>query len=204
MSFLPDLVFPIDSRPFGYTYGEWSARWWRWLLSIPKLENPAFDCSGANSYINQNDPDVFFLCQTYQEGHPSIPNRSVKVTAGRAIFMPIINWISVLNNDGDTDCELIETASKRMDVVGDLQITINDLTVKNGLQEYRAQSLFFDIVLPEDNLIGSRPGISRAISDGYWLFIRPLKRNTKIISYASCSSGLTKIGVNYTVHIQQV
>jgi hypothetical protein len=203
MSFLSHLVFPIESKPFGYTYGEWSARWWRWLLAVPKSENPAYDSRGAKSYINQNNPDVFFLCQTYQEGQPSIPNRSVNIAADSSIFMPIINWISVLNHDGDTDHELIETATKRMDAVGNLQITINDLTIENGLQEYRAQSPFFDINLPEDNIIGSRPGVTRAISDGYWLFIKPLKRKTKIISYASCSSGLTRIGVNYTLYVQQ-
>src|SRR5215212_4237473 len=153
MSFLHDSVFPIDSRPFGCTYGEWTARWWKWLLSIPKSENPAYDCKGAKSHINQNNHDVFFLCQTYQEGQPSIPNRSVHVSAHTSIFMPIINWISVLNHDGDTDHQLIETATKRMDVVGDMQVTINDLIIKNGLQQYRAGSPFFDVNLPEDNII---------------------------------------------------
>src|SRR6266481_4161440 len=24
-------VFPLDSSPYGNTYGEWNARWWQWL-----------------------------------------------------------------------------------------------------------------------------------------------------------------------------
>ena len=73
MQSLPISIFPIHSKPFGYTYGEWSAMWWQWLLSIPKSKNPALDSTGANAHINQNYPNVFFLCQTYQEGyHPSL------------------------------------------------------------------------------------------------------------------------------------
>jgi hypothetical protein len=197
-------IFPIHSKPLGYTYGEWSARWWQWLLSIPKSKNPALDSTGANAHINQIYPNVFFLCQTYQEGVPSIPNRTVTVPAGRSIFMPIINWISIMHNDGETDQELIQIANKRMDVVANLQITINELTLKDGLKEYRAQSAFFDIALPEDNIVALPPGLTRAVSDGYWLFLKPLEDNIKITSFGSCSSGLTKIGVSYNLSIKNL
>ena len=49
-------LFPIESRPYGLTYGEWSARWWQWLLSVPKSRSPAVDASGDNANVNQNDP----------------------------------------------------------------------------------------------------------------------------------------------------
>jgi hypothetical protein len=199
MQSLPNPIFPIHSKPFGYTYAEWSARWWQWLLALPKSKSPAFDSTGANANINQNYSNVFFLCQTYEEGVPSIPNRTVTVSAGRSIFMPIINWISILHNDGETDQELIEIANKRMDVVADLQITINGLTVKNGPEEYRAQSAFFEITLPEDNIVTSPSGLTRAVSDGYWLFLKPLESDTKITSFGSCSSGVTQLGVSYNL-----
>ena len=28
-------VVPPDAVEFGNTYGEWSARWWQWLMSLP-------------------------------------------------------------------------------------------------------------------------------------------------------------------------
>ncbi|HKG30482.1 MAG TPA: hypothetical protein VKA91_04365 [Nitrososphaeraceae archaeon] len=202
MQSLPISIFPIHSKPFGYTYGEWSAIWWQWLLSIPKSKNPALDSTGANAHINQNYPNVFFLCQTYQEGVPPIPNRTVTVPASRSIFMPIINWISIMHNDGETEQESIEIANKRMDVVASLQISINELTVKNGLEKYRAQSAFFEIALPEDNILALSSGLIRAISDGYWLFFKPLEGDTKISSFGSCSSGATRIGVSYNLSIE--
>ena len=74
---VPISIFPVNSKPFGCTFEEWSARWWQWLLSIPKSINPAFDSTGANANINQDNIEVFFLCQTYEEGGPPIPNGTV-------------------------------------------------------------------------------------------------------------------------------
>lgn len=201
---LPISVFPIHSKPFGYTYGVWSGRWWQWLLSIPKSSSPAFDPNGANANTGQNDPNVFFLCQTYEEGVPSVPNRTVNVPEGRSIFLPIINWISILHIDGETDQQLIEIATKRMDAAANLQITLNGLTVEKGLEEYRVQSAFFEIALPDDNILSLPSGLIRAVSDGYWFFFKPLEGNAKLSSFGSCSSGATKLGVNYNLSIEHL
>jgi hypothetical protein len=199
----PIPVYSLRSRPFGQTYGEWSATWWQWLLSIPKSRNPLDDPTGVNAHLNQKYQNIFFLCQTHENTVPHIPSRTVTLPAGVSIFMPIINWISILNIDGVTDQELTEVANKRMDEVGNLEITINGLNIRNGLEEYRSLSPFFEVWLPENNIIGSRPGMVRAVSDGYWLFLKPLKSDTTISSFGSCSSGLTKIGVNYNLYIEQ-
>ena len=192
-------IFPVHSKPFGCTFEEWSTRWWQWLLSIPKSRSPAFDLTGANARVNQDNAQVFFLCQTYEEGAPLIPHRNVTVPTGTAIFMPIINWISILHHDGESEQELVEIAAKRMDVVANLQFTVNDFPVKKRLEEYRVRSDCFDIMLPKDNILSSPPGAIRAVSDGYWLFFKLSDGNTKISSFGSCSSGVTNIGVCYNL-----
>jgi hypothetical protein len=193
-------MLPIDSKPFGLTYGEWSAKWWQWVVAIPKANNPMLDSIGFNANIDQKDSPVFFLCQTY-EGVDSIPNRAIKVSAGKVVFMPIINWISVLHNDGENDEELSDTARKRIDAVANLEITINHVVINKGLERYRAKSPFFEFELPEDNILGLAPGHKRAISDGYWLFIQLLGSDMKLASFGSCSSGITKIGVIYNISV---
>jgi hypothetical protein len=200
MQSIPIPIFPLDSKPFGHTYAEWSAKWWQWLLSIPKSRNPAFDSTGVCANLNQNYPDVFFLCQTH-ESAPFIPNRTVTITPGRSIFMPIINWVSILHTDGETDRELIEIANKRMDVVANLQLSIDGITIKAGLEKYRTQSQFFEVMLPENNIFALPSGTIRAVSDGYWIFLKQLEHDTELSSFGSCSSGVTKIGVNYTLHL---
>ena len=200
MSFQID-IFPIDSKPLGLTYGEWSIKWWQWICSIPKNKNPLFDWSGDNVNVNQNDSRVLFLCQTY-EGVESIPSRKNIITKGRSIFMPIINWISVMHHDGDSDQELLEIAKNKMNVVGPLEITINRITINKGLEKYRVLSPFFEIDLPENNIFGISSGKRRCISDGYWIFLYPISEDLRLSSFSSCSSGVTKIKVKYELNIQ--
>jgi len=189
-------IYPIDSKPYGKSYSEWSIEWWQWLSSIPKNKNPAFDWSGEYVNVNQNDPSILFLCQTY-EGVENTPIRRNKITKGRSIFMPIINWISIMGYDGNTDDELIEIARHKMDVIGPLEITINGETINKGLEKYRIYSSFFEINLPENNIFGILSGKKRCISDGYWIFLKPISKNISLHSFSSCSSGLTNIKVSY-------
>jgi hypothetical protein len=46
-------VFPPDSKPYGLTYAEWSAKWWEWFASISPESNPANDETGKNCAIDQ-------------------------------------------------------------------------------------------------------------------------------------------------------
>lgn len=189
-------IYPIDSKPYGISYSEWSIKWWQWLSSIPKENNPALDWTGANAHVNQIYPNVLFLCQTI-EGVNSIPIRKNTIPVGKAIFMPIINWISIMQQDGNSDEELIGVAKRRMDIIGPLQITINKVTINEGLEKYRVQSPFFEINWPENNIFGLSSGKRRCISDGYWIFIKPIHKEVTLETFSSCSSGLTKIKVKY-------
>ncbi len=53
-------IFPRDAAPYGNTYGEWSARWWQWLLSVPTPKNPNLDTTGQDCDEGQAGP-VWFL-----------------------------------------------------------------------------------------------------------------------------------------------
>jgi hypothetical protein len=79
-------VFSADSKPYGLTYGEWTAKWWQWGYSIPKNINPAYDDTGKNCAQKQNGP-VWFLAATY--GHSV--NRICNTPAGKAILFLILN-----------------------------------------------------------------------------------------------------------------
>jgi hypothetical protein len=195
---LPISIIPVDSRPYGFTYSEWSAKWWQWLLSIPMEYSPAFDSSGANSNINQTSLPVFFLCQTYEKAN-ALPDRTVIIPKNYSIFMPIINWISIIHHDGSTDQELLTVAKEKMNEVANLEMTVNGIQIQEGLEKYRVLSPFFDVMLPVSNIVGMSPGVKRAISDGFWLFFEPRESEVYIASFGSCSSGLTRIGVNYHI-----
>src|SRR5437899_3561486 len=41
-------VHPINSNPYGLSYGEWSAKWWQWVYSMPPQTN--LQLSGIGQY----------------------------------------------------------------------------------------------------------------------------------------------------------
>jgi hypothetical protein len=198
---LSEFVFGIEERPLGLGYSNWTVKWWEWILEIPKYINPLFDPDGKNAYMNQTYGKVFFLCQTL-ESSEKIPVRTINVPKETSIFMPIINWVSLLHEDGESDEELLQVARQRMDVVKDLEIKINEVRLTTKfLKKFRVESPFVDVFLPENNIFGLPPGRTRIVSDGYWIFTRPLTHNISVKSVGSCSSGLTRIKVNYNINI---
>ena len=62
-------VLPPNSRPYGQTYGEWSAAWWKWALEKTAAQSPLLDTNGANCAIDQQGP-VWFLAGTFGTSTP--------------------------------------------------------------------------------------------------------------------------------------
>src|SRR5690242_9554247 len=57
-------VFPLESKPYGLTLKDWTARWWQWDTSIPKDHNPGGDPTGRYCDQKQAGP-VGFLTGTF-------------------------------------------------------------------------------------------------------------------------------------------
>ncbi len=195
-------IYAVDSYPFGTSYVEWSIRWWKWLLGIPKEVSPSSDSTGQYAQLKQSDPNVFFLCQTFTR-HDDNPTRHVIVPFGKAIFMPIINWISVFPDDGRSDDDLLAMAKRKIDAVENLELSINYQKLKVDLNKYRVTSTAFEVYLPKNNLLNAEEGYSRCVSDGYWVLFLPFKQKLLISSYGSCSLGITKIAISYDINFQE-
>lgn len=44
-------ILPPNSQVQGLTYGEWSALWWQYVLSIPSPKNPLEGGTGVSFYL---------------------------------------------------------------------------------------------------------------------------------------------------------
>jgi len=192
-------IYHRNFKPFGLSFGEWSIRWWQWLLMIPKSINPVIDLTGKNASVGQLDPNVFFLCQTI-ESVKEQPKRRITIHRGASVFLPILNWISNFYEHGNSEKELIGIAKQRMDTIGNLEFSLDGRNI-GGLEKYRFLSKFFVVELPKDNILDLPAGKARLISDGYWVFTEPILNDTTLSTYGSCSSGVTKIGVNYSIKV---
>ena len=180
-------VLPLDSSPYGNTYGEWSARWWQWALSIPAVTNPVLDETGANCAEGQSGP-VWFLAGSFFGG---TFERACTVPPDKALFFPIVN---AAFGAAVFDCEptqpgvpcnitvLRAAAAASMDPVT-IAASIDGVPVRN-VRDSRVQSPVFSVTLPEGNVVDVPSGTyAPMVSDGYWLMLAPLSAGAHTIHF---------------------
>jgi len=173
-------VFSSDSKPYNFTYGEWTARWWQWGYSIPKNINPAYDNTGKNCAQGQSGP-VRFLAGTY--GHSV--ERVCTVPAGKAILFPILNSECSFAEFPKlkTLSELRMCAKTIQDQVTTLMASVDGLPILQ-LQQYRIQSPPFNFTLPHNNILGMPANTTtQAVADGNWVFLKPLSPGVHTIVF---------------------
>jgi hypothetical protein len=185
-------VFTTDSKPYGLTYGEWTARWWQWANSIPKPDNPAVDNTGKNCAIDQNGP-VWFLAGTFGGS----AERTCTIPSGKAILIPIFNSecsyaeFPALKSES----ELRSCAKSLQDKTTSLEATIDGMSIQ-GLEKYRVASPLFNLTFPENNVAGVPPGLTQGVSDGNWLFLKPLPPGKHEIHFAGASVDIATTSTN--------
>jgi hypothetical protein len=178
------IMYPRNYHPFGKSWEKWTAIWCNWLLSISRDKNPADDITGKNSSQNQIDTNVWFLAGTFGNNIPV--RRKCTVPKSRAILFPIINKEDSYAEDLDLIYEeqLARRAKNSMDRLICLQLTIDGKRISN-LSQYRVLSEFFDLTFPENNVYDVNFGITRAVCDGYWIFLKPLPLGSHEIYFSA-------------------
>lgn len=211
-------VHPINSKPYGQSYGEWTAKWWQWTLRAPTPVNPILDLDGSNCGQGQSGP-VWFIPGAFPGTLPPFVTRKCTVPPGKSLLTPI--GINAIFGAGAGDCQtpVIAPASCGAYQFGsltgvpalsaaaaafidgfDLSGTSVFLDGKplRELSTYRAASPAFSYTLPADNVIASVFGVpdtagtySPAVSDGYWLLLEPLSAGTHTIGPQPGTPGIT-------------
>jgi hypothetical protein len=183
-------VFTTDSKPYGMSYDEWTAKWWQWALSIPKDINPVGDETGKYCGQGQEGP-VWFLAGTFGGSM----ERSCTIPAGKAIlFSPINVECSYAEfPDLKTESDLRACAKSGQDLATETEVSIDGVKLQN-LQNYRTQSPLFDLTLPKDNVFALPPSTTKAVSDGVWVFLKPLSPGNHEIHSKGVSVDFTTTG----------
>jgi hypothetical protein len=137
-----------DAVIAGRTYGEWSAAWWQWALSIKASTHPLFDKGDCGT---EQTGQVFFLggkfCRTGDTTcNASIANRQCKVPRGKNLFFPIVNSVNsppppdTINNFRTAVQGVIEGTTK-------LEVDLDGNSLKD-VRAFRIQSSVFIFTLP--------------------------------------------------------
>jgi hypothetical protein len=193
------IYFTNRQRPYGFSFGEWTVRWWQWAVSSPIDINPIVDETGRYANMNQSGP-VWFLAGT--PGENRIPIRECTVPTGKALLFPVINY--EINQLEDPHLRTEEAMVKH--VVDDINDIINKEAIVDGksIPTYRVQSYpkVFSLDVCKDNWLGISPGIIKAAADGYWVFLKPLEAGKhEVYFHGSCSGGLRNSTAKYNLTV---
>jgi len=193
-------VLPPSSLPYGYSYEEWSAKWWEWSLGQPtnhlELVGEPGICSGPASRVR-------FLNGVYLPVTGGVTSKTNHVTidSDTPLFFTILSiWVdnsSCPTFTSFTANELAAQASNEWTAVTETSCTIDGEAVA-GLEnpattEYLVQSPAFSYTTSKkDNVLEGFfgepciPGdmtIYPAVAQGVYLMVAPLKPGKHTIHF---------------------
>jgi hypothetical protein len=193
-------VAPVNSKPHGLSYGEWSARFWQWQLSMPVSANPIFDTAECSAGQSGN---VWFLggsTISFESAPQEFLARAIRtctVPPGTMLFFPIANnECSTVEGDrfpgyGQTPAELEACAkfASSFIVPESLRATLDGVPIK-ALTQYEVVSPLFTFgPLPSNNVLQyfglNAPAgtTAQSKSDGIHLMLHPLSTGTHVLRF---------------------
>jgi hypothetical protein len=186
-------VFPPDSKPYGFTLGEWSGKWWQWAFYIPPASDDEQDGDDVANRcaINQSGP-VWFLEGVGAGVHTSV----CTIPAEKAILVPVLIGVCSYADtpSAKSDSELRSCAMSGNEGAS-IEMSIDGVRLEN-INTYRVQSPPFGLTIPEENPLGFPPGPTTAVADCWCVMLEPLPVGRHVIQYAVSIPGNPTIGMS--------
>jgi len=107
-------ALPVNSKPYGLSFGEWSARHWQWLYSLPIDHHPLFDTADVST---GQTGKVWFIGGGFttelEDGNiVARITRDVTIPNGTSLFFPLVDVeTSTIEGNGTTEDELRDLAN---------------------------------------------------------------------------------------------
>ena len=191
-------VLPPNSRVQGLTYGEWSAKWWQYVFSLPMDQNPLVGATGAECAFERNGNVTLVVVD------PLSPESiECQVPTGTILFLDILSAeCSTLEEPpfyGGTEEELRACAESF--ILHDLDASIDGVPVQN-LDQYVHTSPLFELTMPENNILGVEAGmIGQSVSYGAHLMLAPLTPGEHTIHFHASHPDDFTVDTNYHITV---
>ena len=206
--------FSPHSAPYGRTYGEWSAKWWKYVLAIPAVDNPLLNDDKNARY--QRGP-VWFLtgkfclnssCATLL---PVV--RSVTIPAEKAVFFPVANseWDNLGVSPPLSVAEERAAAQASQDTVTSMSADLDGQAIGNLdplTSPFRVVSPVFDYSIPDNNIYQAlgypfgRQTIEDAVGDGVYVMLKPLSPGSHVLHFAAAFNFDFAFDVTYYITVR--
>jgi hypothetical protein len=169
-------VLPPTSRVQGLTYGDWLAKWWQYVLSVPAEQNPLEGAPEGCSFQWVGNVGLVVANSTLDT-----PIQCT-VPAGKMLFVEVLGAeCSTLEESpfyGGNEAELRVCAQDL--VPQDLQASIDGVEVRD-LGKYIVTSPVYDFTVPENNVLYVPGGDGQSVASGAYLMLSPLSPGTHTI-----------------------
>jgi hypothetical protein len=193
-------VYSGNDRPFNISYDDWAARFWnKWIGKNTAEATPnAGGCLLVNN-DNKSEPMVM-LMETADVNSP--PTQSCQISSHQGLIVPLwIGWCDTGSTPG-SDVSLIKCAKEQNlgNILSDVKVdgvSVAKLDVQqteqSGSLNYKIRSLSnvtefaskgFPLVIPAGTHKPNQvTGKWRAVSQGWWVFLKPLPPGEHTIYY---------------------
>ena len=199
----------------GKSYNQLASEWTQWLTREPFATNPALDPDGSLCDLNQQGK-VWFLASTFE----GVATRTCEIPEGKAIFLSLggvfISFAPEFPAAGDPCAQMASLADRvRCDVNTDAPVapavsfeaSLDGESI-DDLFAFRAQSQpgGFTLEVDEPSFLTDLglPAGDRtpAMADGYFLYLKPLKRGRHTLSFRMTNADQSVTGVDYTLVVR--
>ena len=186
-------LFPSNPQ----LYDKWVAKWWKWDLQFDCAHFPTFDVDGSLQNQNQSGP-IFFLA-----GNRHNATLSVKVPAGKAIFLPL----ATVESDYPCGTAVLDSLDDYtqgfVNTITDLSLTIDGHSVGN-LSSYEVISPLFSTAANadlancfDDCITGNNV---KFVAGGYFCPLKPLSPGSHtIVRHAVAVGGAITYDTVYNI-----
>lgn len=202
--------FDNNDKIYGLTYGQWTVKWWDWIMPFPDAESPLKDETGAQWKKNQPSSDVWFLIGDFAED-PKKKRRYTRVIndmdSGRSVLIPVLNCMATFLEYGGEPWNLETHEDLLNHVAVDVSSVVKKDLFING-KRYHPVRVSSDpkitkTTIIENNAFGIKNfGITDAASEGYWAFIKTINKGHYTIRFeGSCENGSLCAGASYEIDV---
>lgn len=175
-----------------------TAKWWQWILSFDKTNNPL---KGAS--VTQDLPFVCLSCT----GGGEDTRRKLQIhkeDAEKSILIPIFTseYSTAEMGTDVSDEKLLSQAKDDVKDPKNLELIIEDQSIPN-MEQFYVEAGPFAIKLPQDHILDIdtiMPGTYRAMCAGYWMKLKPPRgQDNLVIQFGGTGRNGFHTKVRYTL-----
>ena len=188
-----ETYFGVDSSPYGKSYQDWMADWWKWYVSVDKQHNPNFeglvdDYQQVECAYNQNSSSPVFHLWFINPDRGQIAEESCNVPAGKAIAVPIDLGLMDYHDpkvDVKTEDNIARIVKESNIYPNEFDVTLDGTPLQFANDDSnRVTTGLFNVTLPENNIwYDEAVEDDPSVADGWILLLNPLPPGEHVLKY---------------------